>query len=105
MRASVPLVLFGGTFDPVHRAHISAARAVSRVLDGAPVHLLPNAVPPHRPQPLASGEQRLRMLELACAEHPHLHPDGWELAQPGPSYSLATLQYFANNTPSGRWSS
>ena len=94
-----PLVLFGGTFDPVHRAHISAARAVSRVLDGAPVHLLPNAVPPHRPQPLASGEQRLRMLELACAEHPHLHPDGWELAQPGPSYSLATLQHFRQQHP------
>lgn len=94
-----PLVIFGGTFDPVHRAHISAARAVSRVLGDAPVHLLPNAVPPHRPQPLASGEQRLRMLELACADHPHLYPDGWELAQPGPSYSLATLQHFRQQHP------
>ena len=94
-----PLVLFGGTFDPVHRAHISAARGVSRVLDGAPVHLLPNAVPPHRTQPLASGEQRLRMLELACADHPNLHPGGWELAQSGPSYSLATLQHFRQQHP------
>lgn len=97
MRAThdtTPLVLFGGTFDPVHRAHISAARSVSRVLGNAPVHLLPNAVPPHRPQPLADGEQRLAMLELACADHPCLIPDDWELQQSGPSYSLLTLQHY-----------
>ncbi|MCG8391710.1 MAG: nicotinate-nucleotide adenylyltransferase [Pseudomonadales bacterium] len=94
MRVSAPLVLFGGTFDPVHRAHISAARAVSRVLGDAPVHLLPNAVPPHRPQPLADGEQRLAMLRLACHDHPCLTPDDWELRQDGPSYSLNTLRHF-----------
>ena len=93
-RDNTPLVLFGGTFDPVHRAHISAARSVSRVLGDAPVHLLPNAVPPHRPQPLADGAQRLAMLELACAEHPSLIPDDWELKQSGPSYSLLTLQHY-----------
>ncbi len=88
---TTPLVLFGGTFDPVHRAHISAARSVSRVLGEAPVHLLPNSVPPHRPQPLANGEQRLAMLKLACKGHPQLIPDDWELKQSGPSYSLLTL--------------
>ena len=93
-RDNTPLVLFGGTFDPVHRAHISAARSVSRVLGDAPVHLLPNAVPPHRPQPLADGAQRLAMLELACADHPCLIPDDWELQQSGPSYSLLTLQHY-----------
>ncbi len=91
---TTPLVLFGGTFDPVHRAHISAARSVSRVLGEAPVHLLPNSVPPHRPQPLANGEQRLAMLKLACKGHPQLIPDDWELKQSGPSYSLLTLQHY-----------
>ena len=91
---TTPLVLFGGTFDPVHRAHISAARSVSRVLGEAPVHLLPNSVPPHRPQPLANGEQRLAMLKLACQGHPQLIPDDWELKQSGPSYSLLTLQHY-----------
>ncbi|ERP85336.1 hypothetical protein Q670_06530 [Alcanivorax sp. P2S70] len=99
MRNSAPLVLFGGTFDPVHRAHISAARAVSKVLGDAPVHLLPNAVPPHRPQPTADAEQRLAMLRLACHEHPSLIVDDWELRQQGPSYSLKTLQHFRQQHP------
>ncbi len=96
MRDSVPLVLFGGTFDPVHRAHVSAARAVSKVLGGAPVHLLPNAVPPHKTQPAADGEQRLAMLKLACQDYPELVVDDWELRQTGPSYSLNTLRHFRN---------
>ena len=65
--SGTPLILFGGTFDPVHRAHISAARAVSKALQQAPVYLLPNAVPPHRPQPLADAGHRLAMLKLAIA--------------------------------------
>lgn len=91
--SSVPLILFGGTFDPVHRAHISAARAVSKVLGDAPVHLLPNSVPPHKSQPMADGEQRLAMLRLACRDYPELVVDDWELRQDGPSYSLNTLRH------------
>lgn len=89
-----PLVLFGGTFDPIHRAHIRAALAVSRRLGGAEVRLLPNAVPPHRPQPQASAHHRLAMVRRACVGHPHLHADPWELSRSGPSYTLATLRHY-----------
>ncbi len=89
-----PLILFGGTFDPIHRAHIRAALAVSRRLGGAEVRLLPNAVPPHRPQPHASASQRLAMVRLACVGHSRLHADGWELSRSGPSYTLATLRHY-----------
>lgn len=87
------LALFGGTFDPVHMAHLRGARTVADVL-GCPVHLLPNAVPPHRPQPQASGAQRLAMLQRACEGEPGLVPDDWELRQRGPSWSLNTLRHF-----------
>jgi nicotinate-nucleotide adenylyltransferase len=86
-----PLILFGGTFDPVHRAHISAARAVSRALNQAPVYLLPNATPPHRPQPLAGPDDRLAMLKLAIAPHPQLHIDARELDRHGTSWTIDTL--------------
>ena len=93
--SDLPLILFGGTFDPIHRAHLRAALAVSRALGDAPVHLLPNAVPPHRPQPLATGEQRLAMVRRACAGHKQLVTDDWELRHSsGPSYTLATLKHY-----------
>ena len=89
--SGTPLILFGGTFDPVHRAHISAARAVSKALQQAPVYLLPNAVPPHRPQPLADAGHRLAMLKLAIAAYPQLRLDDRELHRDGPSYTIDTL--------------
>lgn len=85
-------MLFGGTFDPVHVAHIRCAQAVSRALGHAPVHMMPNAVPPHRPQPGADGRHRMAMLELACREHPELVPDDRELVRGGDSYTLDTLR-------------
>lgn len=97
--SDLPLILFGGTFDPIHRAHVRAALAVSRALGEAPVRLLPNAVPPHRPQPQANGDQRLEMVRLAVAGHPALRADGWELSRPArdghqPSFTLATLHHY-----------
>jgi len=89
-----PLVLFGGTFDPVHEGHIRFARAVSPQFGVCPVHLLPNAVPPHRPQPGASGEHRRAMLAAAVADDEALIVDDRELRRDGPSYTLDTLREF-----------
>lgn len=83
---------YGGTFDPVHNGHLAIAGAVADAL-GSPVHLLPSADPPHRPRPGASAEQRLAMLELAVAGDPRLRVDARELARPGRSYSIDTLQH------------
>lgn len=94
-----PLALFGGTFDPVHSAHIDCARAVSRALDGAPVHMLPNAVPPHRPPPGAAAEHRLAMLEQACAPFPELRIDTRELERQGPSRTRDTLAELRKEHP------
>lgn len=89
-----PLILFGGTFDPVHRAHISCARAASKLFGHATVQLLPNARPPHRDQPTTGNPHRLAMLEIACAPWPVLQVNDWELRQPGPSYSVQTLMHW-----------
>ena len=82
--------IFGGTFDPVHLGHLRVALEVSEALD-ADVRLLPAPVPPHRPQPLASAEQRMAMLALGLAGCSRLHADDRELRRDGPSYSVDTL--------------
>jgi nicotinate-nucleotide adenylyltransferase len=85
-----PLALFGGTFDPVHLGHLRVAWEAAEFLD-AEVRLMPANVPPHRPQPVASAEQRLRMLHAALQGQDRLLPDDRELHREGPSYTVDTL--------------
>ncbi|HSX59882.1 MAG TPA: nicotinate-nucleotide adenylyltransferase [Tahibacter sp.] len=86
-----PLALFGGTFDPVHYGHLRAAWEAAEQLD-ADVRLLPANVPPHRPQPVLSADQRVELLRLALAGQERLQLDTRELDRDGPSYTVDTLQ-------------
>ena len=86
------IAIFGGTFDPVHIGHLRSAVELRERLGCEQLRLLPASVPPHRQQPLASAEQRLRMLQLAVADEPGLVVDERELRRAGPSYSYDTLR-------------
>ena len=83
--------IFGGTFDPVHRGHLGAAREVQAALRADAFHFLPAGQPPHRSGTHALPEQRLRLLELALADEPDLAIDTRELDRAGPSYMVDTL--------------
>lgn len=85
-----PLALFGGTFDPVHLGHLSVAWEASELLD-AEVRMVPANVPPHRPPPRASAEERVAMLRAALRGQDRLHLDTRELDRQGPSYTVDTL--------------
>lgn len=86
-----PLAILGGTFDPVHIGHLCVAWEASELLD-AEVHLVPASVPPHRPPPVASVDQRVAMLRVALAGQDRLQLDLRELERAGPSYSVDTLE-------------
>ena len=83
-------IVYGGTFDPVHRGHIAIARAVADVYQDT-VWLMLAADPPHRAPPGASAGQRAQMLDLALAGEPRLAVDRRELRRQGPSYTVDTL--------------
>ena len=65
--ASRPLGLFGGRFDPVHRAHIAIAQAVADELNLDEVRWIVTGDPAHKPV-FASAEDRLQMTRLALHE-------------------------------------
>lgn len=91
--AELPLIgLYGGTFDPLHRGHLEPVQALARTLQLSQVRLMPNNVPPHRPQPIASAAQRAEMVRLACAANPLFVPDLRELQRSTPSYTIETLE-------------
>lgn len=85
------LVLYGGTFDPVHNGHLAVARRARDAL-AAQVHLMPAADPPHKGPTHADAEQRAAMLALAIGDEPDLCVDRRELRREGPSYSIDTLR-------------
>ncbi|WP_411706113.1 nicotinate-nucleotide adenylyltransferase [Edaphovirga cremea] len=84
--------LFGGTFDPIHYGHLRPVEVLARQVGLDRVTLLPNNVPPHRPQPKASPLQRLKMVELAIAGNPLFSIDNRELKHDSPSYTIETLE-------------
>ncbi|WP_308873239.1 nicotinate-nicotinamide nucleotide adenylyltransferase [Thiothrix subterranea] len=86
--------ILGGTFDPIHHAHLRTALEVAEHFGISDMRLIPGKQPPHRPQPIARPEQRLAMLQAAIATEPRLHADDRELRREGHSYSFDTLQTF-----------
>lgn len=85
-----PLAILGGTFDPIHNAHLRVAWEAAELL-GAEVRLLPARLPPHRPQPVATPAQRVALLRAALAGQDRLVLDTRELDRSGPSWSIDTL--------------
>jgi nicotinate-nucleotide adenylyltransferase len=66
----VRLALFGGTFDPIHNAHLAVAREAVRRCRLDRVIFIPAGRPPHKGGPRASFEDRVRMAEIACEDDP-----------------------------------
>jgi len=86
--------ILGGTFDPVHFGHLRPALDIQQALGLEEVRLVPCNNPPHRPQPVASREQRVAMLKAAASQHPVFRVDTREFDREGPSYTLDTLKSF-----------
>lgn len=84
--------LFGGTFDPIHYGHLKPVEALAKEVGLQHITLLPNHVPPHRPQPEANAQQRLKMVELAIEGSPLFSVDERELHRTAPSYTIDTLE-------------
>ena len=87
-------LVFGGTFDPVHIGHLRSAKALLARFDDAKLVMVPCQIPPHRPQPAASAQQRLAMLELATAAADNIGVDDIELKREGKSFTFDTLSAY-----------
>jgi nicotinate-nucleotide adenylyltransferase len=86
------LAIFGGTFDPIHDAHLRVAREAAREFGLARVLFVPAALPPHKSGATRAGYQdRYRMVELACQGEPLFEPSRLE-AGSGRSYSIHTIE-------------
>lgn len=96
--------LFGGTFDPIHKGHISMALRLAESLDLDGVVLMPTFVPPHKiKENMASAAHRLAMCQLAVEEHPLLSVSNLELKRGGASFTVDTLTALSEQYPDTQW--
>src|SRR5271154_162344 len=82
--------IFGGTFDPIHSAHLVVAHEAAETFSLDRVLFIPAANPPLK-ETGAGYEHRYRMVELACAGEPRFIPSRLEEGN-GKSYSIHTIE-------------
>jgi len=87
-----PLGILGGTFDPVHAAHMRLAEEAVRQLRLGGVLWIPAGQPRHRAQPQADAGHRLAMVRAAIAGHPDYRLDDAEVRSGQASYTVPTLE-------------
>ena len=87
------LGVFGGTFDPIHVAHLAVAEAARDALGLERVLFIPNRQPPHKPdQVVTPAAHRLAMVRAAIADNPAFEVSTIEVDREGPSYTVDTLE-------------
>jgi nicotinate-nucleotide adenylyltransferase len=92
--------ILGGTFNPIHLAHLRIAEEVREACSLDRVIFIPAADPPHKPVaeevPFA---QRLAMVEAAIADNPAFAASDLESHRTGKSYSVHTLEILRRDQP------
>jgi nicotinate-nucleotide adenylyltransferase len=83
--------VYGGTFDPIHNAHLILAREALELFDLEKVIFVPAAVSPFKAAPAASGEIRLSMVKTSIEGEARFTVDDCELRRPPPSYTIDTV--------------
>jgi nicotinate-nucleotide adenylyltransferase len=83
--------LFGGSFDPVHQAHLALARAALDQLQLDELRWMPAGQPWQKARALQPAVHRAAMVELAIAAEPRFVLERCEIERTGPSYTLDSL--------------
>ena len=96
----MPVLYFGGTFNPIHHAHLICARTVAEKRQFDRIVLLPSAQPPHKSNDtsLAAPADRLEMCHLATFGSQFFGVDDTEISRGGPSYTIDTVRQLRRAT-------
>lgn len=95
--------LFGGTFDPVHNAHVALARHALTELALDEVRWVPAGQPWQKARDIAAPQHREAMVRLAIAGEPRFVVDRCELRRAGPSFTLDTVRELQAAEPGHTW--
>jgi nicotinate-nucleotide adenylyltransferase len=95
--------LFGGSFDPVHNAHVALAKEALERLPLDEVRWVPAGQPWQKTRQLTSATHREAMVNLAMAGEPRFKLEACELRRRGPSFTLDTVRELQAAQPGQQW--
>lgn len=99
-------LLYGGTFDPIHRGHLAVARAALESTRATRLDFVPAADPPHRAAPGAAFADRVDLIAAALGDEPAPSRGAWgidarEGHRSGPSFTVDTLREWRTERDAG----
>jgi nicotinate-nucleotide adenylyltransferase len=95
--------LFGGTFDPVHNAHVALARLALVELHLDELRWVPTGQPWQKARTITPAEHREAMVRLAMEGEPRFVLERCEIERSGPSYTLDTVRDLQAALPGATW--
>ena len=92
--------IFGGTFNPIHLGHIRLGQLVLDEIKLDKILFIPDNTPPHKSnKELASGMDRLEMINISLKDHKNMESSDIELKREGKSYTYETLLELKKQNP------
>jgi nicotinate-nucleotide adenylyltransferase len=92
--------IMGGTFNPIHMAHLILAEGAYEQLQLDEVIFMPSKTPPHKlGEVIAENSHRVHMIKLAIQDNPHFRLSTMELEREGITYTVDTLRELKNMYP------
>lgn len=92
--------IMGGTFNPIHIAHMILAESAYEQFKLDKILFMPSKNPPHkRHENIVSDEHRVQMVELAIQNNPHFELSKVEIEREGITYTAETLQILTQKNP------
>lgn len=95
--------IFGGSFDPVHRAHVALARIAREHLRLDEIRWVPVGEAWQKSRQLAPAADRVAMVQLAIEGEAGFTLDTFEVDRGGPSYTVETVRGFQAREPGHQW--
>ena len=94
------IILFGGTFDPIHQGHLLVADSAIQQIHAEKIIFIPARRSPHKNfLPVADGDMRLEMISIAIADKDKYTVSDCELKRPEPSFTLDTIRNIKSEYP------
>ncbi len=91
--------VYGGTFDPIHNAHIVPVQQAARATGIDKIKLMPCHVPPHKASPKSAPQHRVEMVKRVIQMNPIFELDDRELKRDKASYTIDTLEEIRRESP------